>query len=392
MQYHFADCVLDIASHKLFRQGAEVQVEPQVFDLLHLLAENAGRLVTKDQLVDTIWNGRIVSEATISGRINAARTAVGDTGKDQAVIRTHSRRGFELVAPATLNEQPLAAPQAPDMRQTIRYTTSPDGTQIAYATSGEGPPILRAGHFLTHLEMDWRNLIWQPYLQAHSQNHSLVRYDQRGCGMSDPDVSKLSLKAYAADLLAVADAAGLDRFSLLGSSQGVPISIYVAANYPERVSRMVLYGGAAQGRALRDPISKEEAAALITMVRTGWGKPQSAFMKAFTSLFCPGASHAELASLVDIQLTSATPENVVEIRRAIDHMDVRQYMPMVKTPTLVIHSRNESLNPVAQGRLIAASIPGAEFLEIDSNNHVPLPSDPAWQTIIDAQLAFLGAT
>lgn len=392
MRYAFADCVLDTKKHRLFRASAEVPVEPQVFDLLVLLLVHAGTLVSKDLLIETVWNGRIVSEATISGRINAARTAVGDNGSNQAVIRTHPRRGFELVAPVATQPDASARdkPNQNESRQTIRYTTSADGTQIAYATSGQGPKIMRAGHFLTHLEMDWRSPIWQPYLDALGNNHTVIRYDQRGAGMSGTDTSALTIENHTADLLAVADAAGMDRFPLIASSQGVPISINFAARYPDRVSRLVLYGGAALGHAKREQSdSTEQAAAMMAMVRAGWGKPESAFMTAFTALFCPGASTAELANLVEIQLASASPENAIEIRKANDNMDVRDLLAKVQAPTLVIHARNESLHPVTQGRFIAAGIPGAEFLEIDSNNHIPLPSDPAFQTIVNAQLEFI---
>ncbi len=389
MRYTFAGCVLDTDSHVLEREGTQIPVEPQVFDLIRLLVENAGKLVTKDQMVDAVWGGRIISDATISARINAARTAVGDTGKAQAVIRTIQRRGLELVVPVQTADKQAAA-KGTDHRQTIRFTNSADGTSLAYAISGAGPRIMRAGHFLTHLEKDWSSPVWGPYLDALSAGHTLVRYDQRGTGLSDPALTDTSVEAYAADLLAVADAAGLERFPLIASSQGVPISIYFAARYPDRVSRLVLFGGFAQGRAKRDhTYAAEEASALLTMVRAGWGNPKSPFMVAFTSVFCPGASKEELDNLVEIQLASTSPDNAARIRLAIDDFDVTQYLGEVRAPTLVIHASNDALHPVSQGRLIASRIPGAEFLQVESNNHIYLPSDPAWREILEAQLEFI---
>lgn len=393
MRYQFADCILDTEKYALTRHDEPVAVEPQVFDLLELLATHAGKLVTKDQLIDVVWQGRIVSEATVSARINAARVAVGDNGKDQAIIKTVPRRGFELVAPVSIQGDALTTParSGAENRQTIRYALSADGTQIAYATCGEGPHLVRAGHFLTHLERDWDNPIWRPYIDALSAEHTLVRYDQRGTGLSQWDIEEPSLDAYVADLLAVADAAGLERFPLVASSQGVPISIRFAATYPERVSHLVLYGGFVRGRAVgANPQQEDEASAMVTMIRSGWGKPGSAFMLAFTSIFCPGATREELESLIEIQLASATPEVALNMRQAIDRMDISEDLTRVEAPTLVIHASNDALNDVAQGRQLAAGIPGAEYHQVESNNHMPLPSDPAWKELVAAQLEFIG--
>lgn len=392
MRYHFADCVLDTESFQLQRAGRNISIEPQVFDLIKLLAENAGALVTKDKMVDVVWGGRIVSEATISARISAARMAVGDTGKSQAIIKTIPRRGIEMVADVKQGEAAICPEMHVKVKQTIRFTTSRDGTQLAFAVSGDGTKIMRAGHFLTHLEKDWASPVWGPYLEKLSTQHTLVRYDQRGTGLSDPTLRGMDVEDYAADLLAVADAAGLEKFPLIASSQGVPTSIFFAANYPERISHLVLFGGFAQGRAKRDHAhADDEAKALLSLIRSGWGNPKSAFMVAFTSVFCPEASKDELDNLVDIQLASCSPDNAARIREAIDQFDVSEYLSRVKAPTLVIHASNDALHPVSQGRLIAGRIPGAEFLQVDSRNHVYLPSDPVWQQIVDAQLEFISA-
>ena len=391
MRYEFADCILDTERIRLLRGGDEVPVEPQVFDLLCLLAENPGKLVSKDQLIERVWKGRIVSEATVSARVNAARTAVGDNGRDQKVIRTVQRRGLKLTAAVVENAPGCNLRQNPmGSAQTIKFTTSADGTKIAYASSGSGPVAVRAGHFLTHLEKDWSSPVWGPYLKAISAERTLIRYDQRGTGLSDRAVTNLDVEAYASDLLAVADAAGLETFPLIASSQGVPVAIHFAAHHPERVSRMVFYGGFAQGRSKRDHLyAREEADALMAMIRSGWGDPNSAFLVAFTAFFCPGASKEEIENLVEIQLASTSPENAALIRNAIDQFDVSELLEKVQAPTLVIHASHDALHPVSQGRLIASRIAHAVFRQVESRNHVYLPSDPAWQEVLDAQLAFM---
>ena len=389
MRFFFAGCVLDIASHSFSREGSEVPVEPQVFDLLHVLAQRAGQLVTKDDLVDTVWQGRIVSDVTIGSRISAARKAVGDNGTDQAIIRTIPRRGFSLVAQVSSN---VAETQVSDAttKQTIRFATSKDGTQVAYAKSGKGPPLLRAGHFLTHLKKDWEGSVYQPMIATLSDAHTLIRYDQRGTGLSQADVDDLSLEAYANDMLAVADSAGLDRFPIFATSQGVPVSIHFAATYPERVSRLVLFGGFAQGRLVReDDLSRDDAEVLMTLISKGWGKPDGPFMSAFVSLFCPDASREERASIAESQLASATPEMAARIRRTIDQFDVTNRLGNVQAPTLILHSSGDAIHPLSQGRLLAGGIRGSEFQMVESNNHIILKSSPAWDEIVKATLEFI---
>lgn len=398
MRYTFSNCVLDIDRHLLIRDGEPVKVEPQVFDLLHLLVRNAGVLVTRDQIIDEIWDGRIVSESSISARTNAVRKAVGDSGKQQGVVKTIPRRGLQLCTPVSIqgngegDRTQEAAPVLND-RQRVRFATSNDGTKIAYATSGAGPKIMRAGHFLTHLEMDWNSKIWRPYLDALGQDHSLIRYDQRGTGLSDPTLSNIDLETNVADLEAVADAAGLDRFPLVALSQGVPVAVQFAAKHPERISCLVLYGGYTEGRTLRnDGQSSETADAMMTLMREGWGKPESAFMKAFTSLFCPGASQEQLADLVNMQLASTSPENAGRIRTAIDRFTIVDQLKNVQVPTLVIHSRNDSVHPLSEGHKLASNISGAELVVLESINHILLPGEPAWSEWIRETLEFLERT
>lgn len=398
MQYRFADCLLDTSRHALLRGGEAVHVEPQVFALLVLLAEAGGDLVTRDAMVDAVWHGRIVSEATISARISAARTAVGDDGQRQAVIRTVTRRGLQLAVPVTAEAADDVAPSArgggqPNgHRQVVRLTTSADGTGIAWARSGHGPPLLRAGHWMSHLELDWQSPVWQPLLERLGGHHTLVRYDPRGTGLSDRDCTDFGIEAQVADLGAVADAAGLDRFAIYAVSQSVPYALTFAARHPERVSAMVLHAGLVQGSAVRDRLRGDDedmTATFLSLIRSGWGKPDSAFMQAFSTIFLPNGTRAQIDSFIEMQTRSATPEVAVAIRRAIAEVDVTPLLPQVHCPVIVSHARGDAVQPFDQGQLVARSLPDARFLALETGTHIIPPQDSTWDIMVSAAEAFL---
>jgi len=394
VRYQFENCVLDVDRHELTRDGETIAVEPQVFKVIHLLAREQGNLVSSDQIVSEVWKGRIVSDSAISSRINAARKAVGDDGKAQRIIKTVARLGFQMVVPVKVEAagggENAGQEEPVQPHHSVKFTTSKDGTSIAYAMSGQGPKIMRAGHFMTHLEYDWSSPIWRPYLEAIGKQYTIVRYDQRGTGLSDRELRGTGIEEYADDLKAVADAAGLERFPLIATSQGVPVAIHFAANNPERVEKLILVGGYAIGRILRDPnYGSDETNAMLAMIRAGWGRPNSGFMMAFTALFCPSASSDEIASLAEIQSASASSENAAIIRDAIDRFDVSDLLEKISAPTLVVHSDEDAVHPISQGQLIARNVSGAEFMQINSTNHVLMPSHPTFRDVIQAQLDFL---
>jgi DNA-binding winged helix-turn-helix (wHTH) protein len=258
MILRFDDCELDTGRFELRRAGAAVPVEPQVFDLLRLLIENRERIVTKDELFETVWDGRIVSDATLNSRINAARKAIGDNGTNQRLIRTAPRRGFRFIGEAA---EEAGGPQSRSslaLRQEIRFCTSPGGVRLAWSTVGEGPPLVKTAHWLTHLEYDWEDPISRASLERLAASRRLIRYDERGTGLSDWDVEDISFDAFVRDLETVVDAAGLDRFALHGVSQGCAVSIAYAARHPERVSHLVLLNGYVQGRDRRGAAAEAE--------------------------------------------------------------------------------------------------------------------------------------
>jgi DNA-binding winged helix-turn-helix (wHTH) protein/pimeloyl-ACP methyl ester carboxylesterase len=391
--FRFENHVLDTDRRELHRGAERIAVEPQVFDLLVCLIQNRDRVISKDDLIAGVWGGRIVSDSTVTTRINAARKAIGDNGERQALIRTMARKGFRFVGAVEDAAQPDPTPSARDghePRQTVQFCTAPDGVRIAYAAVGEGPPLVKTGHWLTHLEYDWTSPIWRPHLQALAASYRVVRYDARGNGLSDWDVADFSLDARVSDLETVVEAAKLDRFPLLGVSQGCAISIMYAVRHPERVSHLVLYGGFARGRRRRGSDQAVQSSdALLTLMLQGWGQDNPAFRQLFTSLFIPGGTMEQMQWYNDLQRITTSPENAIRLRRASDDIDVTHLLPLVRTPTLVLHCRDDALQPFEEGRIMAAGIPGARFVALEGRNHVILDGDPAWDRFFDEVRAFL---
>lgn len=386
MKYRFGDHELCTHSFSLRRNGEQCAIEPQVLELLRVLVERAGALVTHSELIETVWGGRIVSDSAISARISAARAAIGDDGTRQEWIKTVPRRGFRFVGQVKKDEAGgrVDAMMA-ERRQEVSFCKSRDGTKIAYARSGGGPVLVRAGHWLTHVEHDWHSPVWRPILNEMGQRFTLLRYDQRGNGLSDREVEDLSLDAFVADLEAVIDAAPPERFTLYGTSQGAPVAIAYAVRHPERVSRLILHGGYAVGSRRREnPREREMAEALHTLIRPGWGRPGMAFVQAYASLFLPDSETAHVNSLAELQRVTATPEMAARLHQAVGEFDVSHLLEQVSVPTLVIHARDDAVLPLDQGRQLAAGIPGAEFLELDSVNHVVLPHEAAWHVLLSA--------
>lgn len=378
MIFRFGDCELDLEARELRRDGIEVGVEPQVFDLLVYLASNRGKLVTQDELIEAVW-GRLVSDSAIAARISSARRAVGDSGKAQHIIKTVSRKGFKFVAEVSTSPAPGAGP-GPSGRQQVRFCESRNGTRIAYAITGEGPPLVRTGHWLTHLEHDWRSPIWRPFLDEMGKRFRVVRYDQRGCGLTDREVGDFSFERFVEDLEAVIDAAEYPRFVLYASSQGVPVAIEYAHRHPERVSHLVLHGGYARGRLLRDSrAEREQGEAIIKLIEHGWGVSGSPFLQAFSTLYFPGASREQVDSLVDLQRLTTSTANAIAIRRAVDNFDVSAILPRLAIPALIVHAANDGVHPVDEGRELAAGIAGSEFVLLESANHALLSDEPAWE-------------
>jgi pimeloyl-ACP methyl ester carboxylesterase/DNA-binding winged helix-turn-helix (wHTH) protein len=404
LRFDFSGFSLDIGRRELRRGPDLIEIEPQVFDLLVYLIENRDRIVTKGDLIASVWGGRIISESTLTSRIAAARRAIGDTGERQDLIRTKSRKGLRFVAevrgapsqpsPAERPAVPAAVPEKlaaqTEFRQEVRFCTAPDGTQIAYASVGRGLPILKTANWLNHLEYDWDSPVWSPLFQALASEYQLVRYDARGNGLSDWDVRDLSFDALVHDLETVVEAVGLKRFALFGISQGGAISIAYAVRRPERISHLVLYGSFARGRRKRgSPIEVANSDAMITLIRQGWGQENPAFRQLFTSLFIPEGTEEQRAWFNDLQRITTSPENAARLRQTVDDIEVTDLLRQVKAPTLVLHCRGDAVQPFEEGRRLATGIPGARFVALEGRNHIPLKGEPAWTRLVHEVQSFL---
>jgi pimeloyl-ACP methyl ester carboxylesterase len=392
MLYRFGDYALDLQTYTLRRGEEEIAVEPQVFGILACLIENRDRLVTKDELIESVWDGRIISDATLSSRISLARQAVGDSGDSQAVIRTVPRRGFRFVAEVSADSPPSApAPPAATTGPVVRYCVAPDGVQLAYASCGSGPPLVKVANWINHLDFDWQSPIWCGIFQAISTYRTLVRYDSRGVGLSDWAVEDFSFAALASDLTTVIDATRPERFALLGISQGAAVAIDYAVRHPERVSHLILWGGFARGRLNRgNPEDAAQSEAFRTILRQGWGKEESTFRKMFAALYLPEAGDEHVRWWTEMQRVATSGENAVRLRDSIDRIDVSILLPQVRTPTLILHSAREAVAPLAEARFMAARIPNAAFVLLDSANHLVLEHEPAWTRALDCIREFLG--
>ncbi len=282
-------------------------------------------------------------------------------------------------------------PDTAEEQQQIRFCEAQDGVRLAYSRIGHGPPLIKTGNWMTHLEYDLESPIWRHLYRELAREHTLVRYDARGNGLSDWDVANVSFEAFVYDLEAVADEAGLERFALLGISQGCAVSIAYAVRHPERVTHLVLYGGYAQGwnRRARTDAEKEQGAAMLTLMRLGWGQENPAFRQLFTSQFIPGATKEQADWYNELQRVSTSAENAVRNSQASGDIDVTELLGKVTVPTLVMHAREDVRVPFDAGRRMAAGIPGARFVPLQSRNHLILESEPAFGRFLEEIRTFL---
>jgi pimeloyl-ACP methyl ester carboxylesterase/DNA-binding SARP family transcriptional activator len=334
-----------------------------------------------------------------------------DTGiKSEADAQTDlSRRQLADIAPQRADELMLAlrpptrsagvagepagrtVPEgAHGLNQEIRFCTAADGVQIAFASVGSGPPLVKTANWLNHLEYDWESPVWRQLFRMLARDYRLIRYDERGNGLSDWDVRELDFDAFVRDFEAVVAATGLTRFPIFAMSQGCPVAIEYAARHPERVSRMILFNGFARGwRHASSARFIAAGEAMLTLVRTGWGQNNPAFRRMFTTLYVPEGGERHYAWFDELERTTTSPHNAARFLEAFGRMDVRDRLADVRVPTLVIHSRGDVFAPSARGKEMAAGIPGARFISLDSNNHLLLEGEPALDRLYAEMRAFL---
>jgi class 3 adenylate cyclase/pimeloyl-ACP methyl ester carboxylesterase len=273
----------------------------------------------------------------------------------------------------------------------VNYCRSPDGVRLAYATVGIGPPLVKTANWMNHVEYDWESSVTRHFFIALARDFALLRYDARGNGLSDWDVEELSLDAWVSDLETVVAAAGLDRYPLLGMSQGCAISVAFAVRHPERVSHLILYGGFARGayRRAKNELELQKAKALATLIRTGWGEETPVFRQLFSSLFMPGGTQEQLQKFAERQRKTTSAECAYRYFETTRNLDVSELLPKVTAPTLVMHKRDDQIQPFDAGRELAAGIPGARFVALPGQNHFPLQQDPETERMLEEIRLFL---
>jgi pimeloyl-ACP methyl ester carboxylesterase/DNA-binding CsgD family transcriptional regulator len=279
------------------------------------------------------------------------------------------------------------------MQQKIQFCTAPDGVKLAYAVTGDGPPLVLSATWLTHLEFQWRSLAWKPWLDAFSAEFRLLRYDSRGCGLSDRDPQDLSFDAWVSDFASIIDAAGFDQFSILATCQGGPVAMEYAARNPRRVHKLVLYGTYALGRMRwRDqPKEVEKVRVLADIMRLGWAQENHALLQVWANAFQPGGTVEHLRSWCEQQRAATSAETAVRLMEIGSNVDVREAARKIKCPVLILHPDRDAVVPIEQGRSLVSLIPGSRFVEIDSENHMPLADEPAWPRVVSDIRSFLAA-
>jgi pimeloyl-ACP methyl ester carboxylesterase/DNA-binding winged helix-turn-helix (wHTH) protein len=395
--WRFDGFVLDTQRYELRHGDAVIRVEPQVFDVLTQLVAHSERCVTKEELFDAVWGGRFVGEAALTSRIKAARRALGDDGESQRYIRTVRGRGYQFVgivqadAPAVPRD-PQPQEETPP-RQHIAFCRAVDGVRLAYALAGEGPPLVRAANWMTHLGYDIESPVWRHWVRDLSMRHTFIRYDERGCGLSDWNATQFGFNDWVSDLESVVEALGLERFPLMGVSQGGAVAVAFAARHPDRVSKLVLCSAYARGRGARAATDEERRAAALDLdlARVGWGRDDPAFRQVFAAQFLPDGTRADWAAFDQLQRRTTSPENAVRFLEEFGRIDVRDEAGEVSCPTLILHSRDDHRQPLRAAEELAALIPDSRLVALDSNNHLLTAAEPAWQVFLDEVHSFLAA-
>ena len=391
--YLFDEYALDTARLQLRRGGDAVHVEPRAFDVLVHLAERRDRVVTKDELLDAVWGDRFVSEAALTTALRTARRAVGDSGDAQRVVRTVHGRGYQFIAETRVEVTAGSGASTPPSprplaeRQEIRFCRAADGARIAYAEVGDGPPLVKAANWITHLDLEWSSPVWAHWMQGLAAGRTLIRYDERGCGLSDWEVGEFTFDDWVSDLETVVDAVGIERFPLIGISQGAAVALAYAVRHPERVSKLVLAGGYARGRLVRATTDAERSAAALDLdlARVGWAQQDPSFMRVFASQFLPQGTQEEWDEFTSFQRATTSAGNAVRFLQEFADIDVSDIAHLVQCPTLILHSRDDVRVPASQAYELASLIPDSRLALLDSGNHLLSPSEPAWPEFL-AQL------
>ncbi|MDJ1015319.1 MAG: alpha/beta fold hydrolase [Paracoccaceae bacterium] len=392
MIYKFADCAFDTQRLTLERNDRVVPLEPKVFDLIHLLLRNAGNVVTKDEIVEEIWDGRVISESAISARISNARKALGDSGKQQKIIRTVARRGLEFIAevaiegekPARTSGNSNHAASAEQIR--VRFTHNRNGKAVAFAVAGAGKPVVHVGPaMMTDVEVMWREPTIRALFDVLCEQHQLLRHDHVGSGQSDREADSFDFWDHAEDLKQVLEAAGWEKTAMMAISGGAHTVLRFAARYPERVSRLIIVGGYVSGRALRSDAPDPMKA----LLEAGGAGESMSLTEAFMLLYWPEGPMEALRERARLVRSVAPEKNTLRVRDAFDNVSNAGILKDIRCPTLIIHGRHDGVHPLSEARTLAAGIPDAELVILETANHWPLPGNTVWEEYLSTVLQFL---
>lgn len=379
-RFAFGPYRLDPLEHRLLKDGLEVRLRGKVLETLVVLVSSYGRLLRKEEILARVWADAAVEPNNVDRCVSELRRALGPDG---ACIETVPRQGYRFAAEVL----PLAedsTPSIPPPRDTglpeppVEFAIARDGVRLAYARGGSGPALVRSIDWISHIGFEWRNPHLRAWLSTIMQHNLLVRYDQRGSGLSDWNVDDFSLETAVADLEDLVDDLGLESFSLLGSCQGGAVAAAYAARHPGRVTRLVLNGAFASGWPSPDDIVAEQFQAMLAMVRHGWGRDNPAFRQMWTTLFMPDADAADMDWLNELQRIAASPENAVRMLSEFPRINILDILPEVSCPTLILHTRDDAAVPLAEARRIASRIRGSRLVELPGRNHQLRPTDAGW--------------
>ena len=397
--YEFGPFRLELREHRLLRQGARIPLTGKAFQTLRVLVEARGNLVSKQDLMTAVWPETAVEENNLDRNISTLRKALGEQSNGRPFIETVPRVGYRFLAPVTdSNSVPQPPPPVPEIipstRQEIRFCVTSDNVRLAYSTVGSGHPLVRVANCFNHLDFEWESPIWRHWVRDLAGGTSILRYDGRGNGLSTWEVEDISFESWVRDLEVVVDAAGLDKFALFGHSQGGAIAIAYAARHPERVSHLILCGAYSRGAYHRGhPDAVEVRRALETLVQLNWGKTNPSFFQVVTNLYIPEkVSDEDQCWFKDLQIISVSPENLVKTMRACDDINVRPLLQKISVPTIVFHADRDRIAPPEEGRILAAEIPGAQFVPLPSANHILLADEPAWKLFLEELASFFKCT
>jgi pimeloyl-ACP methyl ester carboxylesterase/DNA-binding winged helix-turn-helix (wHTH) protein len=391
-KYLFGNYVLDVDERRLLRDNEEIRLRGKLFDTLCVLVENAGKLVRKDAFMESVWPDSVVEENNLDYCISQLRKLLHPA----KYIETVPRHGYRFVAEVTIQKphgrliQLETAAQPEDIpEQKIEFFTTSDGVRIAYHIAGQGPALVRTIHWLNHLDFEWKTPLRRQWLSEIMRHNTLLRYDQRGSGLSDWNVKDFSFERTVQDFEELVDAAGLEKFSILGGCQGAAVGIAYAVRHPERVTKLIINGTFANGWPAPGPGAQEHLEAMLTLIRSGWGRDNPAFRQLWTTLFRPDAGPAETAWLNELQRVSSSPENAASMIAEFPKIRILDMLPKISCPTLVLHSRDDGAVPVQEGKLIAARIRGSRFVELPSRSHMVGPGDAGWEQLVHELSAFM---